>query len=293
MHVSRNDLIEDPLRKFVLYGAKRFGIEDRLFRYVDYINSIGNKCPDFSIINHYVDSVFMKVLENTNQLAVVVDNNSVLRYYRNKFTKALSTRDKEFIRWFLKNYVQSYTDVDAVVSENNALLPCLFGYCFPICPAYGSSCPSGASAMCYTGPDIGYIHICCTSQYLYDGEGRFNLVDDPPWISMYSTGGFDISGQPSSQSGVVILTGSVTTPSCFPQNGINLGLDFGVHFYNAGSGTCANSCPSNTNCSSGVAYMCGSGLTYNDVFYPVLYYSLDYTFYPNTSYSIWWSASVS
>ncbi len=76
MRISRNDLTQDPARMFVLYASKRLGIEDRLLRYVDYINSIGNKCPDFSVVNHYVDSVFMKVLENTNQLVVCIANRS-------------------------------------------------------------------------------------------------------------------------------------------------------------------------------------------------------------------------
>ena len=293
MRISRIDLIEDPLRKFVLYGAKRLGIEDRLLRYVDYINSINNKCPDFSIINHYVDSVFMKVLENTNQLVVPVDNKIVKPYYRRRFTKALLTKDKEFLKWFLKNYVQTYTDVDAIVSENNTLLPCIFNFCFSICPAWGSSCPSGASAMCYTGPDIGYIHICCTSTLLAGGTGYFNLVDDPPWINTYSTGTFSIAGQASNQSGVLTLTGSVTTPSCFPSSGVNLGLDFGVNFTSTGSGTCAGSCPSGTNCAAGTAYQCGSGSTYGEAFYPVLYYTLNYTFLSNSAYTVWWTASVS
>jgi len=293
MRISRNDLIEDPLRKFILYSAKRFGVEDRLYRYVDYINSINDRCPDFSIINHYVDSVFMKVLENTNQLAVVVDNNSVPRYWRNKFTRALSTKDKGFIRWFLRNYVQTYADVDAIVSENNALLPCVFDFCFAICPAWGSSCVSGPSAMCYTPPDIGYIHTCCTNTYLYEGVGYFDLVDDPPWINTYSSGLFEPTGLPSNQSGVLIITGSITTPSCFPQNGINLGLDFGAEFTNSNTGNCANSCPSNSHCPMGLASQCGENQVYSEAFYPVLYYTLNYTFYSNGSYSVWWSASVS
>jgi len=293
MRISRNDLVVDPQRKFILYGAKRFGIEDRLFRYVDYINSINDRCPDFSIINHYVDSVFMKVLENTNQLVVPVDNKIVKPYYRRRFTKALLTNDKEFLRWFLKNYVQTYTDVDAIVSVNNAILPCIFNYCFPICPAYGSSCVSGPSAMCFPGTDIGYIHICCTGTYLYNGVGKFDLVDNPPWINTYSSGVFGISGQPSSQSGVLTLTGSVTIPSCFPSGGVNLGLDFGVYFNSQGSGNCASSCPSGTNCAYGWAYQCGTSKTYLEYFYPVLYYTLNQTFLPNSSYSVWWSASVS
>jgi len=289
----RNELTIDPRRRFVLYSAKRLGIEDRLLRYVDYINSIENKCPDFSVINHYVDSVFMKILENTNQLVVPVDNSKVKPYYRRRFTKALMTKDSEFLKWFFKNYVQSYTDVDAVVPQNNALLPCIFNYCFPICPAWGSSCVSGSSAMCFTGSDIGYIHPCCTNYYLSNYTGNFDLVDNPPWISTYSSGLFGISGQASGQSGVLTLTGNITIPSCFPSGGINLGLDFGVNFSYENSGNCASSCPSNTNCPSGTAYQCGKSRTYFETFYPVLYYTLNYTFYPNSSLSVWWSASVS
>jgi len=293
MQISKYDLTQDPMRKFILYASKRFGIEDRLLRYVDYINSIGNKCPDFSVVNHYVDSVFMKVLENTNQLVIPIDNSKVKPYYRRRFTKALLMRDSEYLRWFFKNYVQSYTDADAIVSENNALLPCIFNYCFNICPAWGSSCVSGQSGMCWTGQDIGYIHVCCTSDYYYNGVGNFDLVDNPPWINTYSSGLFSLTGQASNQTGVLTLTGSVTTPSCFPSSGINLGVDFGVNFFDYNTGTCASSCPSGTNCIYGTAYQCGSGQTYSEVFYPVLYYTTDYTFLANSSYTVWWSASVS
>jgi len=237
--------------------------------------------------------VFMKVLENTSQLVVPVDNSVVKPYYRRRFTKALMAKDNEYLRWFFKNYVQTYTDVDAIVSENNTLLPCVFSFCFPICPAWGSSCVSGPSAMCYTSPDIGYKHICCLGTYLTSGIGYFDLVDNPPWISTYSSGLFEPTGQPSSQSGVLIITSSVTIPSCFPQSGINLGLDFGSNFTGTGSGSCAGSCPSNTSCPGGSAYQCGSSQTYSEAFYPVLYYTLNQTFLPNSSYSIWWSASVS
>jgi len=293
MQISKNDLVKDPLRKFILYGTKRLGIEDRLFRYVDYINSIGGKCPDFSVVNHYVDSVFMKVLENTNQLVVPVDNSVVKPHYRRHFTKALLTKDKEYIKWFLKNYVQSYTDADAIVSENNALLPCVFNYCFNICPAWGSSCVNGPSAMCVTSGDIGYIHTCCTSSLLNQPGSYFDLVDNPPWISTYSTGLFSPTGQASNQSGVLTLTGSITMPSCFPSGGINLGLDFGVNYNNCISGTCASSCPSNTNCCLGTAYQCGTSQTYGEAYFPILSYTLDYTFLPNSAYTVWWSASVS
>jgi len=281
------------MRKFILYASKRFGIEDRLLRYVDYINSIGNKCPDFSAVNHYVDSVFMKVLENTNQLVVPIDNSKVKPYYRRRFTKALLMRDSEYLRWFFKNYVQSYTDVDAIVTENKTLLPCLFNYCFSICPAWGSTCVSGPTAMCWTGQDIGYIHPCCTNYQLQNGTGNFDLVDNPPWINTYSSGLLSLTGQASNQTGVLTLTSSVTIPSCFPSSGINMGVDFGANFSNNAAGTCASSCPSGTNCVFGTAYQCGKSRTYNEAFYPVLYYTTDYTFLANSSYTIWWTATVS
>jgi hypothetical protein len=293
MHISKYDLRKDPQRYFILYGVKKLNIEDRLYRYIDYINSTGNKCPDFSIINHYVDSVFMKVLENTNQLVATVDNTKVKPYYRRRFTKALLARDNDFLRWFLRNYVQSYTDADAIVSENSIILPCLFNYCFNICPAWGSSCVSGPSATCFTGTDIGYIHICCTNIYLNGGSGVFDLVDNPPWINTYSTGLFTMTGQVSNQTGILTLTASITTPSCFPSSGVNLGLDFGANFTGQNSGSCASSCPSGTNCPGGGAYGCGNNYTYGEAYYPVLYYSTNVVFYPNSAYSVWWSASVS
>ena len=293
MRISRNDLTQDPARMFVLYASKRLGIEDRLLRYVDYINLIGNKCPDFSVVNHYVDSVFMKVLENTNQLVVSIDNTRIKPYYRRRFTKALLTKDSEYLRWFLKNLVQSYTDVDAIVSENNTLLPCAFNYCFDICPAWGSTCVNGPSAMCWTGQDIGYIHPCCTGSYLVNPIGMFDLVDNPPWISTYSSGLITINGQASNQTGVLTLTGSVTIPSCFPSGGINLGVDWGVNYTNCYTGNCASSCPSGTGCCGGTAYQCGQSQTYGEAYYPILYYTTNEVFMPNSSYSVWLTASVS
>ena len=293
MRISKYNLTQDPMRKFILHASKRLGIEDRLLRYVDYINSIGNKCPDFSIINHYIDSVFMKVLENTSQLVVPVDNTKVKPYYRRRFTKALLVKDSDYLRWFFKYFVQSYTDVDAIVSENNTLLPCIFNYCFNICPAWGSTCVNGPTTMCWTGQDIGYMHVCCTSSYLVGPSGMFDLVDNPPWISTYSSGLITINGQASNQTGVLTLTGSVTIPSCFPSGGINLGVDLGVNYSNCSTGNCASSCPSGTNCCIGYAYQCGQTYTYSEAYYPILYYTINEIFLPNSSYSVWWTATVS
>jgi len=280
-------------RSFVRVASRELNLYDRYVRFYRYwreVNKVG-KCVDGDELLHHVDNLFVPILENVNQLAVVVSN-EVPRYWRSRFTKALSTRDRGFVRWFLKNYVQSYTDVDAVVSQNNALLPCIFNYCFNICPAYGSSCVSGPTYMCFTGQDIGYIHPCCTNFALSSGGGAFDLVDNTPWISTFSSGLFGISGQAPSQSGVLTLTGNVTIPSCFPSGGIDLGLDFGVNYSTCVGGNCASSCPSDTNCCMGTARKCGSSLTYQEAFYPVLYYNLNYSFLPNSAYTVWWQASL-
>ena len=293
MHISREDILIDPKRRFIYYSALKLGIVDRLFRYVEYINTINGKCPDFSVIGHYTDSVFTKILDNTNQLAVAVENRKVPSYYRRRFTKALSINDREYLRWFFKNYVEGYSDKDATVSQNYPLTPCIFNYCFDICPIDGGACASNPSQTCFSGQDIGRTPICCTNYYFTGSEGAFDLVDNPPWITTYSSGIITPTGQQSSQAGVLTLTGNVTTPSCFPSGGVTLGLDFGVNYISSSSGTCASSCPSGAPCPFGTAYYCGSNNTYSEAFYPVLYYSLNQTFLGNSAYSVWWQATVS
>jgi hypothetical protein len=293
MHISREDILIDPQRRFIYYSALKLGIVDRLFRYIDYINSIGNKCPDFSVIGHYTDSVFTKVLDNTNQLALAVENRKVPSYYRRRFTKALSTNDREYLRWFFRNYVEGYSDKDATVSQNYPLTPCIFNFCFNICPVNGGACGSGSTATCFSGQDISKTPICCTSLYLFNPAANFDLVDNPPWITTYSSGLFGVLGQSSTQAGVLTLTGDVIIPSCFPTGGVTLGLDFGVNYTSYGYGTCASSCPSGAPCPSGTAYQCGSSVVYSEAYYPILYYSLNQTFLGNSTYSVWWQATVS
>jgi hypothetical protein len=284
--------IEEIARNYIRYGAKRLGIEDRLNRFTAYIKSKGTKCVESDVISHYVDSVFLPILSNSEQLAVAVSNRDVPRYYRNRFVKALSTRDKAFIKWFLRNYVLNYTDVDAVVSNNYQLLPCFFGHCYYICPATGGTCASDAEYTCISVTMLPQTGICCTSGPIEYGGSGFNMVDNAPWISDYSSGSFGISTQMPSSPGVFTLTGSFTGPGCFPSSGVTLNLDLDVRVSSWPSGTCASSCPSGTICSYPSAPYC-PGSTYTSYDAPVLYYSVGLTVLPNTSYSVWWSVSVS
>jgi len=289
-----SDLVTGLGRSFVRVASKELNLYDRYARFYRYWREVGmtGKCVDASELLHHVDNVFVPILENTNQLAVAVDNNSVPRYYRNRFTRALSTRDKGFIRWFLRNYVLNYTDVDAVVSNNYQLLPCFFGYCFNVCPIGGGTCASNAVYTCASLMMLPQTNNCCTSDYAYLNTRNFNMVDNAPWVSSYSTGDFGISVQVPTSSGTFTLTGSFTGPSCFPSSGVTLNLDLNVNLNYVGGSTCASSCPSGSVCYNPSVPHC-PGTTYitNDI--PVLYYSVGLTVLPNTSYSVWWQASTS
>ena len=284
--------VEEITREFIRYGSKRLGIEDRLNRFTAYIKSRGTKCAETDVVSHYVDSIFIPILQNSEQLAVAVSNRDVPRYYRNRFAKALNTRDKAFIKWFLKNYVMnSYTDVDAVVSNNYQLLPWAFGYGFTVCPITGGSCASNASFTCVSVTELPQTGVCCGSYGIESGGNLFDLVDNAPWVSSYSTGGFGISTRIPSSSGTFTLTGSLTGPKCFPSSGVTLNLDI-VNSLVATGGTCASSCPSGTACVNTNVPYC-PGTTYNVPYVPILYYGINLTVLPNTAYSVWWSVSVS
>jgi len=181
-----SDLVTGLGRSFVRVASRELNLYDRYVRFHRYwreVNKTG-KCVDADELLHHVDNVFVPILENTNQLAVAVDNNSVPRYYRNRFTRALNTRDKGFIRWFLKNYVMnSYTDVDAVVSNNYQLLPWAFGYGFTVCPITGGSCANNASYACVSVTELPQTGVCCTGYGIKSGGNSFNLVDNAPWVS--------------------------------------------------------------------------------------------------------------
>jgi len=284
--------IEEIARDYIKYGAKRLGIEDRLNRFTAYIKSLDKSCARNDVVIHYVDSVFLPVLENSEQLAIVVNKKEIPRYYRNRFTKALSTRDRAFIRWFLRNYVMNYTDVDAVVSNNYQVLPCFFGYCFDVCPVGGGTCASNAVYTCLSITELPQTQPCCTGDYI-SGWGRvFDMVDNVPWVSSYSSGGFGINTQVPQSAGSFTLTGSFTGPGCFPSSGVTLNLDLIVSVTGIAGGTCASSCPSGAPCVDTNVPYC-PGTTYGAGYFPTLYYSVNQTVLPNSSYTVWWQTSIS
>jgi hypothetical protein len=288
-----SDLVTELGRSFVRVASRELNLYDRYARFYRYwreVNRTG-KCVDADELLHHVDNVFIPILENTNQLAVAVSN-EVPRYYRNRFTKALGARDKGFIRWFLRNYVLNYTDVDAVVSQNYQILPCFFGFCFSFCPVNGGSCASNASYSCISPVLLPQSPSCCTGSYITPAGAWLNLVDNAPWISNYSTGDSGVSPQIPSSPGVFTITGSFKGPSCFPSSGVALDLDLDVGTQSCPGGTCSTSCPSGSACCSSTAPYC-PGSTYTTYDYPVLYYNIGLTVLPNSTYSVWWQASVS
>jgi len=288
-----SDLVTGLGRSFVRVASRELNLYDRYARFYRYWREVGKtgKCVDTDELLHHVDNVFVPILENTDQLAVAVDNNSVPRYYRNRFGRALSTRDKAFIKWFLKNYVMNnYTDVDAVVSNNYQLLPWVFGYGFSVCPTTGGSCASNAVYACISATTLPQTNICCTGYFIYNGGNSFILVDNAPWVSNYSTNTFGITTQVPSSPGTFTLTGSVTGPSCFPSSGVTLNLDI-INRWNTATGTCASSCPTGTTCGTPAIPNC-PGTTFSNSYAPILYYGVNLTVLPNTAYSVWWQASV-
>jgi hypothetical protein len=289
-----SDLVTELGRSFVRVASRELNLYDRYARFYRYwreVNRTG-KCVDADELLHHVDNVFIPILENTNQLVVAVDNNVVPRYYRNRFAKALSTRDKGFIRWFLRNYVLNYTDADAVVSQNYYLLPWVFNYGFNICPITGGTCASNAAATCVSITQLPQTGVCCTGSVLGKGGNYFILVDNAPWVSNNSTSAFGMTTQVPTSPGTFTLTGSVTGPSCFPSSGVTLNLDIINDYIGYGGTTCASSCPSGTVCGNTSIPNC-PGTTFSASDVPILYYSVGLTVLPNTSYSVWWQASVS
>jgi len=284
--------LEEIPRNYIRFGAKKLGIEDRLDRFITYIKHRGTKCAEGDVISHYVDSIFIPILSNSDHLAVAVSNRDVPGYWRNRFTKALGTRDRSFIRWFLQNYVYHYTDVDDLVSQNYMVLPWFFGFTFNVCPITGGACANNACCPCASLAILPQTGLCCTSCYIYHNSKYFNLVDAVPWVNKYSTNKFGLSATPPQSQGTFTVTGNVTTPLCFPNNGVTLDLDLIEFPYSACSVTCSTTCPSGTACITTNVPYCPSS-TYNEGHIPVLYYKIGLVALPNSSYSVWWSVSVS
>jgi len=280
------------LREFIKRGAKRLKIEDRMYRYESLIRSKSKNVCDSDVAMHFVDSVIIPVLQNSDQFVVTVDNNVVSKYLRNKFTKALRMNDREFVRQFIRNYALGYADVDAVVSQNVTALMVFFGFWNGYYLIDGGTCSSSATAPCIPQTNLGSQQICCAGTYEVVSTRQFVLVDNPPWINNYSSGLFGISWLAPSSSSTIIGTGSVTIPSCFPSGGLTVGLDvvFTSSFYSGGTG--ASACPSGVACGNVSVQQC-PGKTYSSSPVPVFYYTLNQTVVPNGSYAYWWQMTVS
>lgn len=287
---------DNVFREFIIRGAEKIGVIDKLRRFEEYIKSTHSTYIGYDVLIHYVDSVIIPVLEDANHLAIGVDNKAVSRYLRNRFTKALKMNDKGFIRWFLRNYVMSYTDVDAIVSDNMIVLAMFFGFTGSICPITGSSCVSNPAAPCGSVYWLPQTPICCPNYYLTPNPRHFNVVDNAPWVTNYSSGPYGVAYMYSLSQPTITLTGSFTAPSCFPSSGVTLNLDVTQGMYCNDVGSCATSCPSGTICPSGGATTTVNkcpGSTYSDSEAPVFYYNINLTALPNGSYSTWWQMTVS
>jgi hypothetical protein len=279
---------------FIEDASRKLGVYDRYARFVKLVrehNKVG-RCMPGDVLLHYVDSVYMKILNNANDLALIVNNKDVPRYWRNRLGRALLTGDKSFIKWFMDRYPVHVGLNDPVVMQNVAGIPWFFGVSNGICPVTNGSCSSNAPYACVSIYQLPNTPSCCTgADYFVSGNANFaSLVDNAPWVSKYSTGLSGLNyGYQSSPSSLLITSG-INVPSCFPTSGVTVNLDFGARVSTYGV-TCASSCPSGTVCgTSSIPYCPGSN--YSAIAVPLLYYNVNLTVSQSQSYSVWWEISV-
>jgi len=283
---------EVGLRLFTHQASKKLGIEDRLIRFEEIIANSHGRCIGTDVVLHYVDSVYMPILQNSDQLTLAVEKRKIPRHIHNQFIKAMLLNDKATLRQLIRNYVENTVEEDQIVSQNQSLIPCFFGNCISsVCPAGGGTCASNPTNPCISPILINQAWECCTSNIMAGPASAFDLVDNTPWISQYSTGFISPNWAWNSQNNTIMLQASATMPSCFPSSGVTLGLDFVVYYGSSGSGTCASSCPSGSVC-GGVTVPYCPGSTYTNKIFPVIYYNINLTALPSTSYVVWWQISV-
>jgi hypothetical protein len=284
---------EVGLRLFTHQASKKLGIEDRLIRFERIIANSRGRCIGTDVVLHYVDSVYMPILQNSNQLTLAVEKRKIPRHIHNQFIKAMLLNDKATLRQLIRNYVENTAEEDEIVSQNQSLIPCFFGNCISnICTAGGGTCASNPTYPCISPMLINQAWECCTSQNMGGPGSAFDLVDNTPWISSYSTGFIGPNWAWNSQNNTIMLQASFTSPSCYPSSGVTLGLDFIVYYGSGGSGvTCASSCPSNSVC-GGVTVPYCPGSYYTNKIFPVIYYNINLVALPSTSYVVWWQISV-
>jgi len=279
---------------FIEDASKKLGVYDRYVRFVKLVreyNRVG-RCVPRDELMHYVDGVYMKILGDASDLALIVSDRDVPRYWRSRLGRALLTGDKSFIKWFISKYPVHVGLNDPVVTQNVAGIPWFFGASNFICPVDNGTCSSSATAPCESIYQLPNTPSCCTgySYFATTNSGFASLVDNVPWINQYSTGLSGLNyGYQSSPSSLLVTSG-IGVPSCFPSSGVTVNLDFGARV-STSSATCASSCPSGTVCGTSSVPTC-PGSTYLTVAVPLLYYDVNLTAEPGQSYGVWWEISV-
>jgi hypothetical protein len=279
---------------FIEDASKKLGVYDRYIRFVKLVREYNRagRCMPRDELMHYVDGVYMKILSNASDLALIVNDRDVPRYWRSRLGRALLTGDKSFIKWFISKYPVHVGLNDPVVTQNVAGVPWLFGVSNYICSVTNGTCSSSANEPCESIYQFPNTPTCCTSYaYFVSGNAGFaSLVDNVPWVSQYSTGLSGLNYGYLSSPGSLLVTSSISVPSCFPTSGVTVDLDFGAKV-STSSATCASSCPSGTACGATYVHYC-PGSTYLTIAVPLLYYIVNLTVGPGQSYSVWWEISV-
>jgi len=285
---------------FIEDASKKLGVFDRYARFVKLVrehNRVG-RCVPGDVLLHYVDGVYMKILGNADDLALVVNDKSVPRYWRVRLGRALLAGDKGFIRWFMNKYPVHVGFNDPIVTQNVAGIPWFFGISNYICPVTNGTCASNATQPCASLYQLPNSPVCCVATssnpyavYYLPGPSNFaSFVDNTPWVNKYSTGRSGLNYGYLSSPASLLVTSGIGVPSCFPTSGITVGLDFGASLSFIAA-TCASSCPSNTVCQTTNVPTC-PGSTYSAIAVPLLYYVLNLTVQPGQSYGVWWEISI-
>jgi len=284
---------EVGLRLFTHQASKKLGIEDRLIRFEKIIANTRGRCIGTDVVLHYVDSVYMPILQNTDQLVLAVEKRKIPRHIHNQFIKAMLLNDKVTLRQLIRNYVENTVEEDQIVSQNQNLIPCFFGNCInPFCPDGGGTCASSPSYPCIGTILINHVYECCTTSGLNGPGSGFDLVDNTPWISQYSTGIIGPSWGWNPNNNTILLQSTTTIPTCYPSGGVTLGLDFVVYYSGqVYSVTCASSCPSSSICGQTTFPIC-PGSTYENAPFPVIYYNINLVALPSITYTVWWQISL-
>ena len=73
------------LRLYAHRASRKLGIEDRLIRFERIIANTRGRCIGTDVVLHYVDSVYIPILQNSNQLALAIEKRKIPRHIHNQF----------------------------------------------------------------------------------------------------------------------------------------------------------------------------------------------------------------